>query len=74
VTADVRAWLRRLDETKHHPELLTAGRHGAWCNCSCGWRSETYRSVTGAHLAFGEHLRAAVAAPLAGHDNEEGGR
>ncbi len=43
-------------EVKHHPLLTTAGRHGAWCECSCGWRSETWRSVVGAHLEFGEHL------------------
>jgi hypothetical protein len=41
---------------KHHPEILSAGRHGAWCNCSCGWRSGLYMAVAGAHLAFGQHL------------------
>lgn len=42
----------------HHAHLLSAGRHGAWCHCPCGWTSGTWRTVFGAHLAFGRHLLA----------------
>lgn len=41
---------------KHHPTLCSTGRHGCWSYCSCGWESGTYRTVIGAHLAFGQHL------------------
>jgi hypothetical protein len=42
---------------RHRPYLLFAGRHGSWCECTCGeWRSRIYTSVTGAHLEFGQHL------------------
>lgn len=41
----------------HHPTLARAGRHGCWATCSCGWQSRLYTSVTGSHLAFGEHLK-----------------
>ncbi|MCW2899962.1 MAG: hypothetical protein JWO67_2227 [Streptosporangiaceae bacterium] len=41
---------------KHHPNLMSAGRHGSWCSCPCGWSSGTYGTTTGAHLAFGRHL------------------
>lgn len=45
--------------TWHHPELYRAGRFGCWSACHCGWRSRwSYTTVTGAHLAFGEHLLA----------------
>jgi hypothetical protein len=41
----------------HHPELYRAAQLGAWAWCRCGWRSHwSYTTVTGAHLAFGEHL------------------
>jgi hypothetical protein len=44
-----------------HEPFLYASRYGCWCWCLCGWSSgETrYRSVFGAHLAFGRHLLAA---------------
>jgi len=45
-----------MSEIKHHPHLMFAGRHGAWCSCPCGWSSGTYFSVVGAHLEFGRHL------------------
>lgn len=42
---------------RHHPELYHARQLGAWVWCCCGWRSRwSYTTVTGAHLAFGEHL------------------
>lgn len=41
---------------KHHPLLLWTGRHGCWCECSCGWLSRRWTSVVGAHLQFGQHL------------------
>lgn len=50
--------LVRLDPPlmKHHPTLLSTGRHGCWATCRCGWRSATWRTVVGAHLDFGHHL------------------
>jgi hypothetical protein len=45
-----------LAEVKHDPGLMSAGRHGCWAACSCGWSSGTYGTTTGAHLAFGRHL------------------
>lgn len=41
---------------KHHPTLLSTGRHGCWATCPCGWHSATWRTVIGAHLDFGRHL------------------
>lgn len=35
---------------------LTSSRQGCYAHCSCGWRSTAYTTVTGAHVAFGEHL------------------
>ena len=43
-------------EQRHDPTLHSAGRHGCWCTCSCGWTSPLFVGVPGAHLAFGEHL------------------
>lgn len=40
----------------HHPLLLSARRHGCWCECACGWLSRPYTTVSGACCAFGEHL------------------
>jgi len=45
-----------VSEPKHHPTLNRTGRHGCWATCRCGWQSGIYRTVTGAHLAFGNHL------------------
>lgn len=42
--------------TRHHPGLYAAGRNGCWSCCSCGWASRLYTTVSGAHLAFGQHL------------------
>lgn len=43
----------------HHPTLCRTGRYGCWAECVCGWESQVYTTVTGAHLAFGQHLSAA---------------
>lgn len=41
----------------HHPQLYATRRNGCWSTCSCGWHSVIlYTSVTGAHIAFGQHL------------------
>jgi hypothetical protein len=41
----------------HHPAIYRARRYGTWGQCACGWISaHTYTTVTGAHLAFGQHL------------------
>jgi hypothetical protein len=41
----------------HEPCLYATTRYGCWCHCTCGqWRSRTYTTVTGAHIAFGTHL------------------
>ena len=40
----------------HHPTLYSAGRHGCWACCLCGWKSDLYTTTSGAHLAFGEHI------------------
>jgi len=47
-----------VSDIKHHPHLLSGGRHGSWCNCPCGWESGIYRNTLAAHLAFGRHLLA----------------
>ena len=41
---------------KHHPTLFRAGRFGSWAHCACGWKSDLWTNVVGAHLAFGAHL------------------
>lgn len=43
----------------HHPSLFCARRYGCWCSCTCTWQSRSYTTVSGAHLAFREHLVAA---------------
>jgi hypothetical protein len=45
-----------MTDPKHHPNLYSTGRNGCWATCACGWSSETYGTVVGAHLAFGRHL------------------
>jgi hypothetical protein len=42
--------------TGHHPGLYATGRHGCWARCSCGWESQLFTTISGAHLAFGQHL------------------
>lgn len=46
---------------RHHPTLYSTARYGCWSACSCGWLSSHstpggFRTVVGAHLAFGVHL------------------
>jgi hypothetical protein len=41
---------------KHHLTLYWTRRHGCWSGCACAWKSGTYTTTTGAHLAFGRHL------------------
>lgn len=45
-----------MTDAKHHPTLCATSRNGCWAYCSCGWRSETHGTTTGAHLEFGRHL------------------
>lgn len=40
----------------HHPVLYQARRYSAWCECQCGWRSPDYATMSGANLAFDDHL------------------
>jgi hypothetical protein len=93
VTAEVRAWLRRLDET--HGEILRGDddmrrlvrEHDAVPALVAALTAvldladeleltahdeEASRAV--AMWEAADRIRAAVAAPLAGHDNEEDGR
>lgn len=48
------------DVPRHDPTLYAArGRH--WASCSCGWQTaRNYTAVTGAHLAFADHLRCVI--------------
>lgn len=49
---------------KHELFMLTASRRGCYAVCSCGWRCEVpYTTVSGAHLAFGQHLLTARVTP-----------
>lgn len=43
---------------RHDPQFRQASAYGCWTECSCGWESPRYRTVVGAHLAFGQHLKA----------------
>lgn len=43
------------EPTRHDP-MLTSAQGRVRADCSCGWRSRVYTTVSGAHLAFGEHL------------------
>ena len=41
--------------TRHDP-LFMSCRQGCWAECSCGWLSGSYTTVSGAVIAHGGHL------------------
>jgi hypothetical protein len=49
---------------KHHFRAMRA-RGSAWGDCSCGWQSGQFTTVSGAHYAFGEHLLDALGPEVA---------
>lgn len=45
-----------MTDTKHRPELLTAGRDDVWIRCPCGWKCGVYKTADRAYLAYDQHL------------------
>jgi hypothetical protein len=43
----------------HGPIVMTAGRHGSWSTCMCGWTGSTWTTAGGASMEWAEHVAAA---------------
>ena len=54
---DSYAEVGRIDHERHEVRLLSAGRHGAWAECSCGWTSASFAGVPCAQYAWALHVR-----------------
>ena len=40
----------------HEATVLSAGRHGSWVECRCGWLSPMYRFKASASVAWALHM------------------
>lgn len=42
---------------RHGPIVMSAGRHGSWSTCECGWVGSTWTNRAGASMEWAEHIR-----------------